>query len=72
MEIINDAIAQELRLSKKSLEAILVSLSVFAPFMTSELLEILFLLPITEVLPLSPFFVYKLILWGPKRLGRGR
>ena len=42
MEFINDASTQELRLSKKSAEAILTSLSIFAPFITSELLEKLF------------------------------
>lgn len=39
MEFINDASSQELQLSKKSAEAILASLSILVPFITSELLE---------------------------------
>ena len=39
MELFNDLQADSMRLSKGSLESILVSLSVFVPHMTSELLE---------------------------------
>jgi len=39
MEFINDATTQNMQISKKSAESILVSLSVFVPFITSELLE---------------------------------
>jgi leucyl-tRNA synthetase len=41
MEFTNDAIAQSMQLSKDSVEKILVSLSIMAPNMTSELLELL-------------------------------
>lgn len=39
MEFINDATAHKLRLSKDSMEKLIVSLSVLAPHMASELLE---------------------------------
>lgn len=41
MEFSNDAIAKKLRLSKESMEKVLVSLSVLAPHMASELLQTL-------------------------------
>ncbi len=41
MEFSNDVIAQKMRLSKESVEKVLVSLSVLAPHMASELLKIL-------------------------------
>ena len=49
MEFINDATTQHLKISKKSAEAILASISVFAPFITSELLEKLFNKTLTDV-----------------------
>jgi len=39
MEFINDATTQNIRLSKKSIEKILTSLSVMAPYIASELIE---------------------------------
>ncbi len=41
MEFVNDATARKLQLSKQSLESILTLLSILAPHMSSELLEIL-------------------------------
>ena len=48
MEFLNDATAQDMQLNKESAEAILVSLSIFAPYMTSELLETLFKKSLTD------------------------
>jgi leucyl-tRNA synthetase len=42
MELLNDLMAAHAKLNKKSIEDLLVSLSVIAPYMASELLEVLF------------------------------
>lgn len=48
MEFLNDALSQEMKLSKSSLEKLIVSLSVFAPHMASELLETLLAKKVTD------------------------